>query len=271
MMRRLFLLCVALSALAEYLAGQKCPVQPAAQPYQQEVPGPNDHFEWYSAYAPDAAPGNGNDFDRHVRNLGGTLLKYDWPVGRMYNYTLPTGQSDSLCVNYGRANSARGPINHGRLNDSSPTSVWEGENEPPAKNIVSRFIFFFSDKGGDPEVGLTLESTFDGKIYSYSLTNSSRETIRVSWQTGGAVNLFQELQTGTPSLSRSAALEFKKRTESMLAEQLKKGRTLEPGQIVSMHAISAATPKAISTNLDVGTLDGRPLAGAILFILVPGH
>jgi len=268
-MMRLLFLCIALSALAQSLAGQKCPVQPAAQPFQQEVPGPNDHFEWYSAYAPDPAPGNGNDFDRHVRNLGEKLLKYDWHVGRMYNFALPAGQSDSLCVNYGRANSARGPLHHGRMNERSPTSVWEGEDEPSANDIISRFIFFFSDKGGDPEVSLVLESSFDGKGYSYSLKNTSKETVRVSWQTDGTVDLFQKLQKEIPSTS--VAVEIGKRSESTIAEQIKQGRTIEPGQTIPFRVVSIAAPKAISTNLDIGSLDGRPLAGAILFILVPEH
>jgi hypothetical protein len=265
------LVCVALSALAVPVAAQKCPVKPAAPPFQQEVPGPNDHFEWYSAYAPDPAPGNGNDFDRRVRNLGGTLLKYDWPVGRMYNFALPPGESDSLCVNYGRANSARGKLHHGRMNESSDTSVWEGEGEPAGKNIVGRFIFFFSDKGGDPKVDLVIESTFDGKAYNYSLRNTGQATVRASWQAGGEVNLFQELKNETPSVPESFPFEIGKRSESIIAEQLKKAKTLEPGQVVSIHVASLAAPKLLLTNLDVGSLDGRPLAGAILPILLPGH
>jgi hypothetical protein len=157
------------------------------------------------------------------------------------------------------------------MNERSPTSVWEGEDEPSAKDIISRFIFFFSDKGGDPEVSLVLESSFDAKGYSYSLKNTSKETVRVSWQTDGTVDLFQKLQKEIPSLSTSVAVEIGKRSESTIAEQIKQGRTIEPGQTIPFRVVSTAAPKAISTNLDIGSLDGRPLAGAILFILVPGH
>lgn len=49
---RLCLAFVTVSVLAQPLTAQRCPVKPASPPFQQEVSGPNDHFEWYSAFAP---------------------------------------------------------------------------------------------------------------------------------------------------------------------------------------------------------------------------
>jgi hypothetical protein len=279
MTSRVLLTGVFLAVCAALLNGQQCPVKPGAQPFQQEVSGPHDHFEWYSAYGADASVGNGNDFERHVRNLGAGLLKYDWTIGRMYNFGLPPGHLDTLCVNYGRANSARGPLYHGRLNESSDTSVWEGEGESSSGRIISRFTFFFVEKTGDPQVDIVLESTFNGEAYSYSVRNIGRAAVRVGWH-AFRVNLVENLKTvdsvsvhvvrakKTPDPPSSSSFEIGARSESAIAEQIKEGEPFEAGHVLSLNVPSTAPPKVILTNLDVGALDGRPLAGAALPILL---
>jgi hypothetical protein len=280
--RRLFLMCTLLTVYGRPLPAQRCPVKPYAAPFQQEVSTALDHFEWYSAYAPDPAPGNGNDFDRHVRNLGGKLLKYDWPIGGLYNFGLPPGKSDSVCINYGRVNAMRGKLFYGRLDDAVDTSVYRGEGEPPGKNVMSRFNFFFSEAGADPQVEIDVESRFDGKTYSYSLRNVGSTSVRVAWH-HYKIDLFEELRfalslkvevkhpDGTTSYATSLPSQDERKSESAISEELKKGRTLEPGQAISGHRESDATPSVFSTNLDVGSSEGRPLAGAVLPILVPGR
>lgn len=257
---------------ASGLYAQVCPVKPAAPPFHQSVPGTINSFEWYSAYGLSKTPGNGNDYERSVHNTGAKLLKYTWPVGRMYDFALPPGQTDSICINYGRPKPERGDLHFGRMDDAVQTSVWEGEAEPAAKSIISRFIFFFSKEGGDdPEGGLVLQSSVEEGKYTYRLKNISRETVRISWTVNWEVSLFEQLNQPSRPLRQYSAIEFGKMPESALADQLKKGKILEPGQAISFSISSGSKPVRIDTNLDVGSVDGRPLAGAILSILVPGR
>jgi hypothetical protein len=266
---------VAMTAIALPLLGQPCPVTPATPPFHQVVPSPIAHFEWYSAYAPDPSPGYGSDFDRYVRNLGHALLKYDWPVGGLYNFALQPEQQDTLCVNYGRPNSVRGPLYYGRMDALADTSVWEGEGEPRSGQILSRFSFSSSQREGDPQIVMTLMSRFDGERYIYRLQNISHASVRISWHAAAETNLLEELQEHTHlpfRLLPSGIYRTGKRPSRLtITEELRRGRTLEPRQLLMFKLRSTSHPRVVLTHLDVGSLDARPLAGAILPILAPGR
>lgn len=265
---------VAVTALALPLLGQRCPVTPATPPFHQVVSTPISHFEWYSAYAPDPNPGYGSDFDRYVRNLGHALLKYDWPVGGMYNFALQPEQEDTLCVNYGRPNSVRGPLYYGRMNAAVDSSVWEGEAEPRSGQILSRFSFSSSERKEDPQVVMTLMSRYDGGRYVYRLQNISHATVRIAWHAGAETNLLQELREHTLPPFRLLPSEIYRTGERpssrlTITDELRKGRTLEPRQLLMFDLGSTSHPRVVLTHLDVGSLDARPLAGATLPIIAP--
>jgi hypothetical protein len=266
-------IAVAVTAIALPLLGQRCPVTPATRPFRQVVSSSIAHFEWYSAYASDPNPGYGSDFDRYVRNLGHALLKYDWPVGGMYNFALQPEHEDTLCVNYGRPNSVRGPLYYGRMNAVADSSVWEGEGEPRSGQILSRFSFSSSERNGDPQVVITLMSKYDGERYLYRLQNISHVTVRISWHAGAETNMLQELQEhALPSfrLLRSEIYGTGERPSRLrITDEIRKGRTLEPRQLLMFDLGSTSHARVVLTHLDVGSLDARPLAGAILPILAP--
>lgn len=270
MLRKPLLWSLLLALSPPCLLGQPCPVKPGPNSvFQNQVSQNGSHFEWYSAYARDPSAGNENTFDRHVRNLGPGVLNFTWPIGRLYSLALPPGESVSVCEPFGWPIPKRGPLKYGALASTAPTEVWEGQDEPKAQDLLSRFIFFFEDDSGDPKAVLTLESKFTGSAYHYWLRNAGQQTLRVSWTVGQGRNLFDELPKPSVPPAASRALPVGSRSEEALAALLRKGRTLEPGQTISITLESGAPPTAIPTNFDVGSVASRPLAGSILSILVP--
>jgi len=275
-MKRRLLACIVLTFAQAPLWGQNCPTKPAERPFRQVISSLNDRFEWYSAYAQEPDPRYGTDFERHVQNLGKGLLKYEWPLGGLYNLHLQPGHADRACISYGRINPERGPLFYGRMNDSTDTSVWKGEGEPSARN-VGLFTSNFVEKGDDPEVQIVLESTFDGHAYSYSLKNTGPTSVRAAWH-HFEVDLFERL-----TVSESVKVEVKRggqmiqsvespperHSEDALRELLKRAKTLEPGQTIAARKESTASAQLIMTNVDIGSIEGQPLAGVALPILVP--
>ena len=157
--------------------------------------------------------------------------------------------------------------------------MWEGEGEPSSRRIISRFTFSFVEKTGDPQVDIVLESTFNGEAYSYFVRNTGKAAVRVAWH-AFKVDLIENLKTvdsvtvrkdhvkSAPDPPSSRAIEIGPGSGSASDERIKEGQPFEAGHVLSLKVPSTAPPEVILTKLDVGTLDGRPLAGATLPILL---
>ncbi len=216
-----FWACVLVLFLAPSLSFGQCPI-PANNQFKPFKGGENNasgHFEWYSAAGENPTQGGGHPshvFERKVTNLGNATLKYDWPVGRMHNEALPAGKADPFCHEYGWPNQKDGPLNYGRGNAKTDTTVWEGKDEPAATAIRSSFTFNVLDKAGTVRmVSVQVESSIQRTsqtqfFYSIAFTNRSDEAVTLSWDVEKDPVVLQELRkmdrTSVFTIERKEAL-----------------------------------------------------------------
>src|SRR5436190_1441185 len=147
---KIYACCVGLLLWVQAPSFAQCPLAPNSQfkPFSRGEDKPAGHFEWYSAAGPNPTQGGGHPrhlFERRVTNEGSSTLKYTWPIGRMHNDALPAGHTDPFCYEFGWPNQDGGPLNYGRGNDKTDTTVWEGKDEPRTGTIVTAFTFNISE------------------------------------------------------------------------------------------------------------------------------
>lgn len=255
-------------------AQDQCPLKQPKGQYSQSLPKAG--LEWYSAYSPSQKAGNGNMFERRVTNLGHTLLKYDWPVGRMANFGLPAGSLDALCIEYGFPNMKRGDLKYGRGTEHTPTQVWEGEGEPKEKGIRGVFIFHFDEGGGDPEGVVILSSEQKGTVIRYKVTNASRVTLVMASENRLGLDLLQKSRLGSqPKVSKkgtvfSVNIEDDLRIEDQVTVLLKKkGVPLEPNETRSVEVTSGKKTSVMDTRIYLGAGSGRTLGVVTIPVLAP--
>lgn len=283
------ILAFALSAAIASVAENKCPLKNPFKHFSASVQQAD--LEWYSAYSPDPESGNGNIFERRVKNLSHKLLKYDWPVGRMLNFGLPAGETDTLCIEYGFPNMKRGPLDYGRGVDQTPTQVWEGEGESQGGGISSVFAFHF-EQGGDPEVVIKVSSWRLDNVIHYEVTNASRLTLRIVLQDEKGSDLLPDFHPGSPGQrttplpkisnyqkggqpSSSGGTLFTRNVEDEMGIEdrvtglIKRAGSLEPNETRSMNITSGARIAVMNDKIYIGSTSGQALGGAIIPVLVP--
>lgn len=252
---KIYLFCASIALFMGAPASlAQCRLAPNSQfkPFSGKLNKPFANFEWYSATSPNPVQGGGHPshvFERKVTNRASTTLKYTWPVGRMYNDALPPGQTDSYCYEFGWPNQDDGPLNYGRGNDKTATTVWEGKDEPGAQSISSLLTFNVLEEGKVRQVTLLVESstrpTPEGVLaYGYLFRNLSERPIRLEWRVQEDKPLLGELRKRnlTQALSIETAREFS--FESRY------------GSFTRFRGIDILW-------------NGRPVAGAVVPILVP--
>ena len=200
---RISLLVIAVFLVSFSHASAQCsaPANTQFQPFSGGENNPSGHFEWYSAAAPNPQTGGGHPshvFERHVKNLGSTTLKYDWPVGRMHNDALSPGTSDPFCYEYGWPNQADGPLHYGRGNDETKTTVWEGKDEPKTGAIWAIFAFNIGSGDGAQKFSMrvmtSVRKTPSGSFSYDYLFESLSGKVTVQWDVEKYKTLMENLK-----------------------------------------------------------------------------
>lgn len=250
---------IVLFGAAVLCASQTCPPLPQGdqfKPFQNTVQNGLIKFQWYSDAAPNPQQGEGHPgyaFDRKVDNQGKGALKNVWDVGRMHNIGLPEGaKPDSYCGEYGWPNQKDGPLDYGRSNDSTGTTVWEGKDEPTTpSNIAAQLSFTVSDADTIREVALQIKSevtsSLEGLRYTYLLKNVGKSPMRINWKVADLLQFRDALK--------------EKRLEFPMA--LTTGASFEN----SFSSRSAA--KVVFTDIQIFSEHGKELAGASVPTLLP--
>jgi len=249
-----FGLAFVLFASLPALSPAQCPppADPQFTPFHNKVDKPAEHFEWYSAAARNPTQGGGHPshvFDRHVENLGNTTLKYNWPVGRMHNDALPAGSTDPFCYEYGWPNQKDGPLNYGRGNDLTDTTVWEGKDEPKASSIAASFSFSVLDGDHTRTISLRVSSSVRqaGIAFSYAYYFISKA--------GQVVTLYWDVEK-----------------DQILFENLKKNQISKVFQVEGKREIifdSPAVPTVDFRTVNI-VINGKQVAGVEMPMLLPG-
>ncbi len=254
--RILISLCFATTVLC---ASQDCPPLPKGdqfKPFQNTVQNGLTKFQWYSDVAPNPQQGGGHPgyaFDRKVDNQGKGALKYIWKVGRMYNIGLPEGaKPDFYCGEFGWPNQKDGPLDYGRGNDSTGTTVWEGKDEPTTPSHIAALLSFtISDTNTTREVALQIESevtsSFEGLRYTYTLKNIGRSSMRLNWKVADL-------------------LQFR---DALNEKHLEFPMALTTGARFENSFSSRSMAQVLFTDVQILSNDGKELAGASVPTLLP--
>jgi len=122
--------------------GDFCPPsEPETDPleYSGSVQEKANNFKWTSDADQNPSAEKRYYYERIVTNTHKkNALPFNWPLGRMSCRTgISPGGSSKRYSQHGdyKKPAQKGPLYYGRRDKSTITTVWEGEDEPPAKAI----------------------------------------------------------------------------------------------------------------------------------------